>query len=293
MRLPVVLDRRPSPGPASDPAGPRPTWPRRAGARWSALPARRRRRPRRPASASSPGSPVSSTASPAVRTRSTSASRSATPCRGGAARSPSPGAAIWASSDAQRVQRLPGAVPDRLERAAGGRGVAVEHVQPHAGLHRDHGEPVPDAVVQLLRHVQLLLGGGGADPLGRACARDRVSVPIGRPSRDHREHGDQLPQRPLVVEVGDGPDHQRGADRQAPRQRPRGATAGPARERPPGTRPRRGSGRSARRARPQPRRPSPRRRSMAAPRSGQRERAEQPEQTADEPEAGRQPRLVA
>ena len=62
------------------------------------------------------------------------------------------------------------------------RRVPVEHVQPDAGLHRDHRQPVADAVVQVLRHPQLLLGGGRPGALVASMRRLRTSVPTAPPA---------------------------------------------------------------------------------------------------------------
>jgi hypothetical protein len=67
-------------------------------------------------------------------------------------------------------------------------GIGVEHVHPHAGLHRDHAQRVGHDVVQLLRDAQTLVGrspqrGFGALVLQRF---DPLSAGLGGPTDEHR-----------------------------------------------------------------------------------------------------------
>ena len=210
----VVLDRDRHLLGGRGPAGPRPTWPRRAGARWSALPARRRRRPRRPARRARPA--------PGHLDREAGGAHPRPPglevgqrraAAGGAPGSPE----IVGQLGPQGVQRLPGAVPDRLERAARGR--------------RDRGpgraaRPRPASRSRRARGRRRRAGPGpsaaapGWPPPGparaRAMRRARASVPIAAPAAVTASTASQLPQRPLVVVVGDGPQHERGTHRHVP-----------------------------------------------------------------------------
>ena len=95
------------------------------------------------------------------------------------------------------------------------RRIAVEHVQPHAGLHRDDREAVADAVVEVLCHPQLLLGGGAVLAVLDRCAPDPRAGTDSRGGRDQRAAAEGLPQADVDDVLAQTPRQEAGPDEDA------------------------------------------------------------------------------